>query len=151
MGTTSKVLEEAGLGHLIALIKGADESLRSELKREIDEAVAGAGPGVRADGVTIADTDGVLSVRDGGIGTAQLADASVTRDKLSFDPTDGITADAVGAAPAKHVHDAADVTTGVLSVERGGTGVTTDDAAYQKYVTSHYLSNDELLAYLGLG
>lgn len=153
MSDRDKVLGSTGLEHLIALIKGADDGLRDELAKLIDkkvsEAISSSGPGLRADEVTITNDGGALSVKDLGIGTDQLADGSVTRDKLSFDPTDGITADAVGAAPAKHVHDAADVTTGVLAVERGGTGVTTDDAAFQKYVTSHYPDSDDLLAYLG--
>lgn len=35
----------------------------------------------------------------------------------------GITADSIGAAEKKHLHSAKDITTGVLDVERGGTGV----------------------------
>ena len=42
------------------------------------------------------------------------------------------------------------MTTGTLPVARGGTGVTTDDALFQKVVSSHYPTNEELLAYLGL-
>lgn len=39
----------------------------------------------------------------------------------------------------------------VLPVEKGGTGVTTDDALYQKVVSSHFVQDkDELKAYLGL-
>ena len=164
MSDRDKVLGSTGLEHLIALIKGADEGLRKELSdliessgdglrdefaklidEKVSEAISSSGPGLRADEVTITNDGGTLSVKDLGIGTDQLADGSVTRDKLSFNPTDGID-----AAPRVHKHDASDVTTGVLAVERGGTGVSTDDAAFQKYVTSHYLDNDELLAYLGL-
>ncbi|MBM6756689.1 hypothetical protein H6A18_09260 [Collinsella tanakaei] len=162
-----KFLASEGLEHLIALIKGADEALRDELKgadealrdelseelrKEIEEALAGAGAGTDlvGDGVTIEIKGGKVSVKTGGIGTDQIADASVTRAKLSFDPTDGIDAGSIGAAPAKHTHDASDVVSGVLAVVRGGTGVTSDDAAFQKYVAAHYPDNDELLAYLGL-
>ena len=149
MSTQNKLLDSEGLEHLIALIKGADAGLRSELMQEIQDAVSGVG-GVSADEVTITDNEGVFSVKDGGIGTDKIADGSVTADKLSFDPTDGITPGSIGAAEAEHVHDASDVTTGTLPVARGGTGVMTDDALFQKVVTSHYPDNDELLAYLGL-
>ena len=71
-------------------------------------------------------------------------DAATARTNL------GVTPANIGAAAAEHVHDAADVTTGTLPVARGGTGVTTDDALFQKVVSSHYPDNDELLAYLGL-
>ena len=161
MSTQNKLLDSEGLEHLIALIKGADAGLRSELMQEIQDAVSGVG-GVSADEVTITDNEGVFSVKDGGIGTDKiadgavtadkLADGAITSDKLSFDPTDGITAGSIGAAEAEHVHDASDVTTGTLPVARGGTGVTTDDALFQKVVTSHYVQDkEELMTYLGLG
>lgn len=178
MSTPKKLLDADGLEHLIALIKGADASLREELMQAIQE----AGPSLTADGVTIEDDGGTLSVKDGGIGTVQLADASVTKDKLAPGAIDSssiesgsVTADKLaedlvvpvakggtgatdaagaltnlGAAAADHTHDASDITSGTLPVARGGTGVTTDDALYQKVVTSHYPDNDELLAYLGL-
>ena len=162
--STQKFLASDGLEHLIALIKGAIEE---------------AGGKVTADGVTISmDESGVISIKALGVGTAQLADASVTTAKLAdgavttvkladgavtagkiadgaidIDAIDlsTVTPDAIGAAAAEHVHDAADVTTGVLAVERGGTGVSSDDAAFQKYVVAHYVQDkDELKAYLGL-
>lgn len=150
----------------------------SQLVHDIADAIAGAGPTISADEVTVSMTaEGVLSIKASGVGTAQLADASVTTDKLAdasvttgkladgsvtaekladgaitIDQIDTstVTPAAIGAAAAEHVHDAADVTTGTLPVARGGTGVTTDDALFQKVVSSHYPSNDELLAYLGL-
>lgn len=150
----------------------------SQLVHDIADAIAGAGPTVTADEVTVSMTaEGVLSIKASGVGTAQLADASVTEAKLAngavttgkladksvtaekladgaitIDQIDksSITPSAIGAAAAEHVHDAADVTTGTLPVARGGTGVTTDDALFQKVVSSHYPDNDELLAYLGL-
>lgn len=94
---------------------------------------------------------------DGAVGTEQLADGSVTAEKLADGAitidqidTSTVTPSAIGAAAAEHVHDAADVTSGTLPVARGGTGVTTDDALFQKVVSSHYPTNEELLAYLGL-
>lgn len=42
-----------------------------------------------------------------------------------------ITADAIGAAEKKHQHSAKDITTGILGVERGGTGV----SSYEKLIT----------------
>ena len=94
---------------------------------------------------------------DGAVGTAQIADGSVTAEKLADGAvtidqidTSSITPSAIGAAAAEHVHDASDVTSGTLPVARGGTGVTTDDALFQKVVSSHYPTNEELLAYLGL-
>ncbi|OUO32242.1 phage tail protein [Olsenella sp. An293] len=150
----------------------------SQLVHDIADAIAGAGPTVTADEVTVSMTaEGVLSIKASGVGTAQLADFSVTEAKLADGAVttgkladksvtaeklaDGaitieqldkssITPSAIGAAAAEHVHDAADVTSGTLPVERGGTGVTTDDALFQKVVSSHYPTNEELLAYLGL-
>ena len=150
----------------------------SQLVHDIADAIAGAGPTISADEVTVSMTaEGVLSIKASGVGTAQLADASVTEAKLADGAvttgkladksvtaekladgaitidqidTSTVTPAAIGAAAAEHVHDAADVTTGTLPVARGGTGVTTDDALFQKVVSSHYPSNDELLAYLGL-
>lgn len=150
----------------------------SQLVHDIADAIAGAGPTVTADEVTVSMTaEGVLSIKASGVGTAQLADASVTEAKLADGAvttgkladksvtaekladgavtieqldTSSITPSAIGAAAAEHVHDAADVTTGTLLVARGGTGVTTDDALFQKVVSSHYPTNEELLAYLGL-
>lgn len=150
----------------------------SQLVHDIADAIAGAGPTISADEVTVSMTaEGVLSIKASGVGTAQLADASVTTDKLADGSvttgkladgsvtaekladgaitidqidTSTVTPAAIGAAAAEHVHDAADVTTGTLPVARGGTGVTTDDALFQKVVSSHYPTNEELLAYLGL-
>lgn len=141
----------------------------SQLVHDIADAIAGAGPTVTADEVTVSMTaEGVLSIKALGVGTAQLADASVTTAKLAdgavtaakiadgaidIDAIDlsTVTPGAIGAAAAEHVHDAADVTTGVLAVERGGTGVSSDDAAFQKYVVAHYVQDkEELKAYLGL-
>ena len=151
MSTQRKFLDDVGLAHLIALIKGGDEQVSSDLEKKIEEAIAAAGPGLTADEVTVTLSGGaVISVKDGGVTTSKLADGSVTRAKLSFDPTEGITPGAIGAAAASHTHSAADVTSGTLPVARGGTGVTTDDALFQKVVSSHYPDNDELLAYLGL-
>ena len=151
----------------------------SQLVHDIADAIANAGPNITADEVTLTvDDDGVVSIKALGVGTAQLADASVTTAKLAdgavttvkladgavtadkladgavtIDQIDlsTVTPDAIGAAAAEHVHDAADVTTGVLAVERGGTGVSSDDAAFQKYVVAHYVQDkEELKAYLGL-
>lgn len=151
----------------------------SQLVHDIAEAIANAGPNITADEVTLTvDDDGVVSIKALGVGTAQLADASVTTAKLAdgavttvkladgsvtadkladgavtIDQIDlsTVTPEAIGAAAAEHVHDASDVTTGVLAVERGGTGVSSDDAAFQKYVVAHYVQNkEELKAYLGL-
>ena len=151
----------------------------SQLVHDIADAIANAGPNITADEVTLTvDDDGVVSIKALGVGTAQLADASVTTAKLADGAvttvkladgavtagkiapgaididaidTSTVTPDAIGAAAAEHVHDAADVTTGVLAVERGGTGVSSDDAAFQKYVVAHYVQDkDELKAYLGL-
>ena len=150
----------------------------SQLVHDIADAIAGAGPTISADEVTVSMTaEGVLSIKASGVGTAQLADASVTEaklangavttgkladksvtaEKLADDAitidqidTSTVTPSAIGAAAAEHVHDAADVTSGTLPVARGGTGVTTDDALFQKVVSSHYPTNEELLAYLGL-
>ena len=151
MSTQRKFLDDVGLAHLIALIKGGDEQVSSDLEKKIAEAIASAGPGLTADEVTVTLSGGaVISVKDGGVTTSKLADGSVTRAKLSFDPTEGITPGAIGAATEDHKHSAADITSGTLPVARGGTGVTTDDALFQKVVSSHYPDNDELLAYLGL-
>lgn len=150
MSTQRKYLDDVGLAHLIALIKGGDEQVSSDLEKKIEQAIAAAGPGLTADEVTVTLSGGaVISVKDGGVTTSKLADGSVTRDKLSFDPTEGITPGAIGAAAASHTHSADDVTSGTLPVARGGTGVTTDDALFQKVVSSHYADSDELLAYLG--
>lgn len=151
MSTQRKFLDDVGLAHLIALIKGGDEQVSSDLEKKIEQAIAEAGPGLTADEVTVTLSGGaVISVKDGGVTTSKIADGSVTRAKLSFDPTEGITPGAIGAAAASHKHSAADVTSGTLPVARGGTGVTTDDALFQKVVSSHYLDNDALMAYLGL-
>lgn len=141
----------------------------SKLVHDIADAIANAGPNITADEVTLTvDDDGVVSIKALGVGTTQLADASVTTAKLAdgavtagkiadgaidIDAIDlsTVTPGAIGAAAAEHVHDAADVTTGVLAVERGGTGVSSDDAAFQKYVVAHYVQDkEELKAYLGL-
>ena len=106
---------------------------------------------------------------DGSITSTQIADGAVTTEKLAdglvvpvakggTGATDaatartnlGVTPANIGAAPSQHQHSASDITSGTLPVARGGTGVTTDDALFQKVVSSHYPDNDELLAYLGL-
>lgn len=170
-----KYLDYDGLDHLIDLIK---------------EAIAGAGGKVTADELTVTVSDeGVISIKGLGVGTAEIADASVTKAKLAPGAVDetvigdgsvtvdklaagfvlpverggtgatdaaaartnlGITPGNIGAAPSQHQHSASDVTSGTLPVARGGTGVTTDDALFQKVVSSHYPDNDELLEYLGL-
>ena len=157
MSSTQKFLSSEGLEHLIALIKGADDDLRDELTKAIADAIASAGPSLSADEVTLTISGGKISVKTGGVGTEQLADGSVTADKLADGAitieqidTSTVTPDAIGAAPKSHTHAASDVTSGTLPVARGGTGVTTDDALYQKVVSSHFPDNDELLAYLGL-
>lgn len=141
----------------------------SKLVHDIADAIAGAGPTVTADEVTVSMTaEGVLSIKALGVGTAQLADASVTTAKLAdgavtagkiadgaidIDAIDlsTVTPGAIGAADAEHVHDAADVTTGTLPVARGGTGVTSVDAGFQQYVQAYYVQDkEELKAYLGL-
>lgn len=151
----------------------------SQLVHDIADAIAGAGPTVTADEVTVSMTaEGVLSIKAAGVGTAQLADASVTTQKLAdgavttvkladgsvtaekladgavtIDQIDlsTVTPGAIGAAAAEHVHDAADVTTGTLPVARGGTGVTSIDAGFQQYVQAYYVQDkEELKAYLGL-
>lgn len=53
-----------------------------------------------------------------------------------------------GKAAASHTHAASSITSGTLPVERGGTGVTSDDALRQKVLD--YPDNDDLLEYLGL-
>ena len=114
----------------------------SQLVHDIADAIAGAGPTVTADEVTVSMTaGGVLSIKASGVGTAQLADTSVTEAKLADGAvttgkladksvtaekladgaitidqidTSNITPSAIGAAAAEHVHDAADVTTGTV-------------------------------------
>lgn len=149
----SKYLDYDGLDHLIDLIKGA---------------IASAAPTIKADDVTVTVAeDGTISIKGLGVGTAQLADGSVTAAKLADGAvtaeklaagavtieqidTSSITPGSIGAAAASHKHSAADVTSGTLPVARGGTGVTTEDALFQKVVSSHYLDNDALMAYLGM-
>lgn len=119
----------------------------SQLVHDIAEAIAGAGPTISADEVTVSMTaEGVLSIKASGVGTAQLADASVTTAKLADKSvtaakladgaitidqidTSSITPGAIGAAPADHEHDASDVATGTLPPERGGTGQASVQAA----------------------
>lgn len=56
----------------------------SKLVDEIQAAIAGAGPTLTADEVTITLADGsVITLKDGGVTTAKLADSSVTTDKLA--------------------------------------------------------------------
>lgn len=149
----SKYLDYDGLEHLIDLIKNA---------------IASSAPTIKADDVTVTVADdGTISIKGLGVGTSQLANASVTTAKLADKSvtadkladgavtieqldTSSITPGAIGAAAASHNHSADDVTSGTLPVARGGTGVTTDDALFQKVVSSHYPTNEELLAYLGL-
>lgn len=170
MSVQKKVLDEEGLAHLIALIKGADESLKTELVEQIEEAIGGIGPGVTADGTTIVDNDGTLSIKDGGVGTAQLADASVTADKIADGAvkadaidTSSITPASIGAVPATPepqvtVNLASEAAagvfgatpqpgvTGVLPVSHGGTGASNIDGARTSIVNS--ATPNQLLAYL---
>ena len=53
-----------------------------------------------------------------------------------------------GGEVQPHTHSADDITTGVLSVPRGGTGVSSDDAAYMKYVEANFMSNEDFIEYL---
>ena len=171
--STQKFLASDGLEHLIALIKGAIEEAGGKVTADgvtisMDEGGVisikdlGVGTAQLADAsVTTAkladESVTAAKLADGAVGTAQIADGSVTAEKLADGAitidqidTSTVTPSAIGAAAAEHVHDASDVTTGTLPVARGGTGVTTDDALFQKVVSSHYPDNDELLAYLGL-
>lgn len=158
MSTQKKVLDSDGLEHLIALIKGADASLKSELVEQIEQAISGVGPGISADEVTITNQDSVISVKDGGIVTDKLAYASVTADKLAdgaitkekldLSGSDPIEPGDIGAAPAEHTHDASDIVSGAVPVSHGGTGATTIDGA--RTVLFNFPEDDELLSYLGL-
>lgn len=134
-----RYLDDAGLEHLIGLIKGADAALKQELL----EAISGAG--TPPDEVTITLEDGKLAVKDGGVDTAQLADESVTVGKLDLS---SVTPDAIGAAKKSHTHAAADIVSGAIPIAHGGTGATTIDGA--RTVLFNFPDNDELLAYLGL-
>ena len=107
--STQKFLASDGLEHLIALIKGAIEE---------------AGGKVTADGVTISmDESGVISIRNLGVGTAQLADASVTKQKLAPGAIDS-TALGDGSVSVDKLADGF-----VLPVDKGGTGATTAEQA----------------------
>lgn len=71
-----------------------------------------------------------------------------------------VTLEQVGAAAASHTHDASDVGSGILAVERGGTGVNTLTALAllissqmpnQKYVIGHYSGNGGVRQDINLG
>lgn len=57
--------------------------------------------------------------------TVSLNGTAQTKFDGSADVAFNITAASVGAAAASHQHSAADITSGVLAVTRGGTGITT--------------------------
>lgn len=78
------------------------------------------------------------------------AASAVTATELGYleGVTSGVQAQLDGKAAASHTHAASSITSGTLPVERGGTGVTSDDALRQKVLD--YPDNDDLLEYLGL-
>ena len=172
-GKSSQYLDRPGLSQLVHNIAdalanagptvSADEvTVTMTAEGELSITASGVGTAQLADAsvttAKLADKSVTAAkLADGSVGTTQIADGSVTAEKLAdgavtIDQIDksSITPSAIGAAAAEHVHGAADVTTGTLPVARGGTGVTTDDALFQKVVSSHYPTNEELLAYLGL-
>lgn len=62
----------------------------TELVSKVKRALEDAAPKISADGATIEITpEGVVSVKAGGVGTAQLADGSVTKKKLATGAVDG--------------------------------------------------------------
>lgn len=75
---------------------------------------------------------GVLAPGQGGLGMA--VPASGTYIRSDGDIYTGVSADAVrtdiGAAAESHVHNAADITAGLLPASRGGTGITAPTANY---------------------
>lgn len=106
----------------------------SQLVHSIADAIAGAGPTVTADEVTVTMTpEGVLSIKALGVGTEQLADLSVTTAKLA-DASVTKQKLAPGAIDSSILGDGS-VTVDkladgfVLPVEKGGTGATTAEQA----------------------
>lgn len=71
-----------------------------------------------------------------------------------------VTLEQVGAAAAEHEHDASDISSGILAVENGGTGVNTlaalaslisSEMPSQKYVIGHYAGNGGARQDINLG
>lgn len=115
-----RILDGDGTSHLIGLIKQSLKSLQDSIAAKADK--------LEADGTTIVENDGVLSVKDSGIGTAQVADGSITAEKLA----DGVISEGVAdnsvtnaklADKSVTIDKLADEF--ILPVAKGGTGATT--------------------------
>src|SRR5690606_12402626 len=91
--------------------------------------------------LTSADVTGVLPIAKGGTGGASIAAAQTALQvysKASVDSSIATKADSsaltsglAGKANLAHTHSAADITSGTLSVARGGTGETSLAALLQ--------------------
>ena len=100
--------------------------MSAELFDKLDKIEAGAQKNSTATATTT--TDGLMSKEDKTLFN-QMTQGSVIGVKGSAETeyrtgNVNITAANVGAAAASHVHDAADITSGILSTARGGTGAT---------------------------
>ena len=115
----SRILDGDGTSHLIGHIL--------QMKTALEESIEGKADKLEADGATIVAAEGVLSVKDGGIGTEQVADGSITADKLA----EGLLSDTVpdSSVTVDKIADGAvtvDKLAGefILPVAKGGTGAT---------------------------
>lgn len=115
----SRILDGDGTSHLIGHIL--------QMKTALEGSIDGKADKLEADGATIVADEGVLSVKDGGIGTEQVADGSITADKLA----EGLLSDTVpdSSVTVDKIADGAvtvDKLAGefILPVAKGGTGAT---------------------------
>lgn len=115
----SRILDGDGTSHLIGHIL--------QMKTALEGSIDGKADKLEADGATIVAAEGVLSVKDGGIGTEQVADGSITADKLAEGLLSGTVPDS--SVTVDKIADGAvtvDKLAGefILPVAKGGTGAT---------------------------
>ena len=75
--------------------------------------------------VSTAQAEAIAEAKQTGTNAMTAAENAAQKAQEASDKVDAISLSSIGAASASHKHSAADVTSGTLTIARGGTGATT--------------------------